>query len=49
MFDDVIKVDARMAARSFFLVMWDEESRTYVPFDTYKPLVAALAPKKAAA
>jgi hypothetical protein len=47
MFDNVIKVDARMALRSFFLVMWDEETRTYVPFDTYKPLVNALAPAAA--
>jgi hypothetical protein len=42
MFDNVIKVDARMAAKSFFLVMWDEENRQYVPFDSHKWIVEAL-------
>jgi hypothetical protein len=42
MFDNVIKVNARMAAKSFFLVMWDEEQRQYVPFDSHKWLVDAL-------
>lgn len=42
MFDNVIKVDGRMAAKSFFLVMWDEEKRQYVPFDSHKWIVEAL-------